>query len=61
MVATLKEAFGNINTNCKSCSSRQNVVYWDAWISDQSIGPTKDKCNKSIFFLKSMDHIKTVI
>ena len=50
MVASLIEAFGNINPYCDSCSSRQNVVDWDEWNQDSSIGPTKDKCNKTIFF-----------
>ena len=52
MVASLIEAFGNINPNCNSCSSRQNVVDWDTWYPNQGIGPTKDKCNKTIFFSK---------
>lgn len=51
MVATLKEAFGNINPKCDKCTSRRNVFNWDDYYA-QGISSTHSQCENSIFYSK---------
>lgn len=50
MVASLIEAFGSIDPNCKHCSSRKNVIDWDNLDNNSSIPSSRDECNQSIFY-----------